>query len=235
MADDTFIKKTIHHLAIIMDGNRRWARERGLPTLLGHKEGVTAVERAIHACRARNINYLTVFAFSTENWNRTAEEVGYLMKLVEESIIKAEDFFQKNNIRLRILGDLQTKVDARLATGLQNVVTATADNTGLAFSICFNYGARNEIIQAIRLMLADGYTAQDITENTLVQYLYTKDLPDPDMIVRTSGEMRLSNFLLWQAAYSELLFLDCYWPDFDAGTLDMIIAEYQKRQRRYGT
>ncbi len=224
----------LNHLAIIIDGNRRWAQERGLPTLDGHTEGVKALKRAMAGCKKNNIKYLTVYVFSTENWKRTEEEVGYLMKLAHRHIGNSLDEFNKENIRVRIFGNLETLQDEKLAESFQDIVDKTKSNYGLEFNICFNYGGREELARAIKNIIKDNIKYEDVDDELISQYLYSKDIPDPDMIVRTSGEKRLSNFLPWQSVYSELYFMDMYWPDFDETALNDVIAEFQKRQRRFG-
>jgi len=225
--------KKLQHLAIILDGNRRWARAKGLPTFDGHREGVEAAKRVIEACLKFGIKYLTVYAFSTENWKRTEEEVGYLMKLAFNHIGKGEQWFNERNVRVRIFGRLDN-IDEKLAESFRSVMAATRDNDGLYFNICFNYGGRMEITEAVKCMIADGKQATDITEDLVTSYLYSAGQPDPDMIVRAGAEHRLSNFLPWQSTYSEFYFPETFWPDFDEGKISEVIAEFEKRNRRFG-
>lgn len=225
--------KKLNHLAIILDGNRRWAKERGLPSLLGHKEGVEAVKRTIDACIKYAIKYLTVYAFSTENWQRDKEEVSYLMNLAMENIGGGADYFNERGVKVKIFGRLDN-LDQKLSQGLQQTVAATMNNEVLNFNICFNYGGRSEITNAIRQMVAANIKPTEVTEELVSAYLYSSGQPDPDMIVRTSGEMRLSNFLPWQSVYSEFYFPTYHWPDFDESKVKEVIEEYSRRQRRFG-
>ncbi len=225
--------KKLNHLAIILDGNRRWAKERGLPSLLGHKEGVEAVKRTIDACIKHGIKYLTVYAFSTENWQRSQDEVNYLMKLALENIGGGTNYFNERGVRVRIFGQ-HDNLDPKLAQAFQETVEQTKNNQVLNFNICFNYGGRAEITQAIRQIVKDNTKLEQISEEMIAAYLYSVDQPDPDMIVRTSGEMRLSNFLPWQSVYSEFYFPKYHWPDFDESKVKEVIEEFSKRQRRFG-
>lgn len=225
------------HIAIIMDGNRRWAREKGLDYRLGHKEGAENLKRIAKYANEIGIKYLTVYAFSTENWKRTKEEVGALMILLQkylEEFLSSNDF---NNIKINVLGDT-----SKLGEGLQKSITKilheTENNTGLVLNIAFNYGGRDEIVKAVKNIVnqvkENKIDVEDINEKMISDNLYTAGQPDPDLVIRTSGELRLSNFLPWQVVYSELLFVDKNWPDFTEQDLDEAIIEYQKRTRKFG-
>ncbi len=222
------------HVAIIMDGNRRWAKKNGLKPLEGHKAGVKALEKIADAFQKHGISVLTVFAFSTENWNRSKSEVNYLMKLLKHTIKTKVKKFHKQNIKLIVSGKLKD-LSKDLQEVIHEAVKLTEDNTDGILNIALNYGGREEIISAVKKMLQETKgEIKDITEETFQKYLYTKDLPDPDLMIRTSGEQRISNFLPWQLAYSELYFSDKYWPDFAVVELDTAISEYERRQRRFG-
>ncbi len=222
------------HVAIIMDGNGRWATRRYLPRVAGHKRGVEAVREAVRACAERGIEYLTLFAFSSENWRRPEEEVSVLIQLfvmmLEQEIVK----LHANGIKLRVVGDL-ARFDRKLIELIQKAETKTAGNRKLTLTICANYGGRWDIMQATRAMLAARpELATSFTEAELTPYLSMAYAPEPDLFIRTGGEQRISNFLVWQLAYSELWFTETFWPDFDARTLDQAIVSYQSRERRFG-
>lgn len=219
-----------HHVAIVMDGNGRWATRRFLPRVAGHQQGVGALSRCVQACIARGIGVLTVFAFSSENWNRPAEEVSGLMALLALSLSREVSSLKANGVQLHFVGDRQ-RLSEKVRAGLAQAERATEDNQRLVFNVCFNYGGRWDIAQAARKLAAAG---QDITEMALDRALALAHVPDPDLLIRTGGELRLSNFLLWQAAYSELHFSDKLWPDFDDAALDEAIAVYRSRERRFG-
>jgi undecaprenyl diphosphate synthase len=225
------------HVAIIMDGNGRWARERGLPRTLGHRQGVEAVRRTVRAANDLGISYLTIFSFSSENWKRPVEEIDDLMGLMKRFIRRDLADLHKANVRIRMIGERQ-QVDSDLMKLIDEAVEVTANNTAMTLVIAFNYGSRGEIAKAARRLASDvaaGVMAADeITVERLGAALDTGDIPDPDLLIRTSGEMRLSNFLLWQTAYTEFVFLDTYWPDFDRATLEGAIAEFRARERRFG-
>ena len=223
----------VNHLAIIMDGNRRWAKERGLAASEGHKAGYETLKRAGEWCLARGIALLTVFAFSTENWRRTKEEVGYLMGLLEQALSDELEFFIQKGIRLKVLGRLD-ELRPTLQDAIRRAVDATKDFEGHTLAICLNYGGRPELVDAVKKIVASGKAADQIDEATIQSALYLPEMPDPDLIIRTSGEERLSGFLLWQAAYSELHWTACHWPDFSEADLDEALAAYAARQRRYG-
>ena len=225
------------HIAIIMDGNGRWATGRGLPRIAGHREGVKAARAIVRAADALGLRFLTLYAFSTENWSRPLDEVSMLMNLLERSIHAELPEFMARNARLRVLGQTR-RVPAGVRRGIDHVVHETRNNTGLTVLMAFNYGGRDELLDAFRTLarqVQDGeLKPEDITEKELSGALYTADVPDPDLLIRTSGEMRISNFLLWQIAYTELLVTPVLWPDFGASDLYQAVAEFQKRTRRFG-
>lgn len=232
------IKTTnLQHIAIIMDGNRRWAKDRNLPSAVGHKKGVDALKKTVYACDDYGIKYLTVYAFSTENWNRKPEEVDFLMNLLGNTIKNELDELHENNVVISFLGDL-TKLNPKLQEILYNAIDVTKDNKGVHLQIAFNYGARDEIVTAVKNIskkVASGeLKTEDITEETVSAELYTKGCPDPDLLIRTGGEVRVSNYLLWQIAYSEILIVDEFWPEFDKTALENAIKEFFNRNRRWG-
>ncbi len=224
-------RRSLNHVAIIMDGNGRWAKKRGLPRTLGHRAGVENVRKAVRYCSDNNIGYLTVYAFSTENFSRPADEVSALMDLLIEYFNKEIDELFANDVRVNIIGDT-SMFSEKVKQAIKNAHEKTKDCNKLVFSVALGYGARAEIVQAVNKMLAEG--RNEVTEAEISKYLYTFDMPDPDLIIRTSGEQRLSNFLLYQAAYSEFYFTDTLWPDFDEKEFDKAIEEYQRRDRRFG-
>lgn len=232
------VKSTgLKHVAIIMDGNRRWAKEKNLPSALGHKKGVDALKAAMRACDDFGIKYLTVYAFSTENWNRKPEEVDFLMNLLGETIKNELNEMHSNGVVINFIGDL-TKLSPKLQEILANAVDVTKNNTGVRLQIAFNYGSRNELLNAVKNICnqvqSGNLETENITEETISNSLYTKNIPDPDLLIRTGGEMRVSNYLLWQIAYSEILVTDKYWPEFDKAALADAVEEFNRRQRRYG-
>ena len=225
------------HVAVIMDGNGRWAGLRGLPRVAGHREGVRAARETVRAAGRVGIEYLTLYAFSSENWARPAAEVSFLMRLLESSVAEELPGLVDNNVRLRTLGELAT-LDPGVRRSVEQAVRATERNTGLTLLIALNYGARQELLRAVRTLadrVARGALAPEaIDEASIAAALDTADVPDPDLLIRTSGEYRLSNFLLWQVAYTELLVLPTLWPDFSPRDLYGAVAEYQRRSRRFG-
>ncbi|MCQ1527963.1 isoprenyl transferase [Lutispora saccharofermentans] len=232
------VKKLPEHVALIMDGNGRWAKQRGLPRSFGHKAGVEALREIVTYCSDIGIKILTVFAFSTENWARPAEEVDYLINILLVEFMKKEiDELNRNNVRIKILGDVE-ELPSSTKKQIYESIEKTKHNTGLQFNIALNYGGRNEIIDAVkkiaRMTLSGEIDESDIDEDLLSGYLYTSGDKDPDLIIRTSGEKRISNFLLWQGAYSELYFSEVLWPDFKKENLIEAIDEYEKRDRRFG-
>lgn len=230
-------KKLPQHLAIIMDGNGRWAKERGLPRSAGHREGVKAVKRVISNCISLNIPILTIFAFSTENWKRPKNEVLYLLKLFNKALNKEKENFIKNNIRINFLGRIKDLPDS-LIKQMNEIAKITSNNNKLILNIAINYGGRAEIVDAINSIISMVYEKKikigDITENTIRENLYTHGLPDPDLLIRTAGEMRTSNFMIWQIAYTEFWVTPVYWPDFDKINLIEAIRDFQKRVRKFG-
>jgi len=216
-----------------MDGNGRWATKRFLPRVAGHVKGVEAVRTVVEACAERGIEYLTVFAFSSENWRRPEEEVSLLMKLFVTALEREVAKMHANNIRLKVVGDL-SRFDQKLQDMIANAERKTANNTRMTVTVCANYGGRWDIMQAIGKMVAEHPGTTDFSEEQLAPYLSMAYAPEPDLFIRTGGEERISNFLLWQLAYTELHFTDTYWPDFNAERLDEAIASYQGRERRFG-
>ncbi len=224
------------HIAIIMDGNGRWAKKRNLPRTAGHAAGAESFRRIAHHCRKLGVKYLTVYAFSTENWKRSEDEVAGIMRLLGNYLKEALADMEKNRVRFKFFGDL-----SRLSPKLQKLCR-DAEEKSLDYDVqvnfCLNYGGRDEIVKAAQQIAADVRSgkmqAEEITEQLFSDYLYSKDVPDPELIIRPSGEMRTSNFLLWQSAYSEYVFMDVLWPDFDEEDLEQAIAEYHKRNRRFG-
>ncbi|GER81480.1 MAG: di-trans,poly-cis-decaprenylcistransferase [Thermogemmatispora sp.] len=223
----------LRHLAIIMDGNGRWAAQRHLPRLAGHKAGVAALRRVVEAAVDEHIEYLSVYAFSTENWGRPREEVEGLMRLFWETIRSDLEKLHRDGVRLRHLGRLQDLPPA-IQRAVQESVELTRYNNRIHLSVCFNYGGRAELVDAVRRIIAAGLPPEAITEEVISSYLYTHDLPDPDLVVRTAGEMRVSNFLIWQSAYSEYYSTPTLWPDFGREDLRAALESYRQRQRRFG-
>lgn len=221
------------HIAMVMDGNGRWAKERGLPRTAGHQQGVKALKEVARACGDLGIKYLTVYAFSTENWHRPKKEVDFLMKLFSKVISDELQEVEDENVRIQVLGRKEN-LSATLLDEINKVEKRTKDNDGLVLNICFNYGGRAEIVDAAKKMLSQGLDPEELNEETFVNYLYTNNLPEIEVLVRTGYEKRLSNFLLYQAAYAELIFLDMYWPDFGKETLFEVVKEFQNRERRFG-
>jgi undecaprenyl diphosphate synthase len=231
------IKKLPRHIAVIMDGNGRWASQKLMPRTMGHKAGMQALKRTVEACAEIKIPILSVYAFSTENWKRPAEEVNYLMQLLVEYIEKEINELHKNNIKIKITGDYSTLPRVCISS-INNAIEKTGNNTGMIFNIALNYGSRKEILRVVQQIAAQvksGKASPDtIDENLINSLLYTGDIPDPDLLIRTAGEMRLSNFMLWQIAYTELFFTQCMWPDFNREVLMNAIWSYQQRERRFG-
>jgi undecaprenyl diphosphate synthase len=225
--------KVPRHVAIIMDGNGRWATKRFLPRVAGHVKGVEAVRTVVEACALRGIEYLTVFAFSSENWRRPEEEVSLLMKLFVTALEREVAKMHANNIRLKVVGDL-SRFDPKLQDMIANAERKTAANTRMTVTVCANYGGRWDIMQAVGKMVREHPGQSDFSEEQLAPYLSMAYAPEPDLFIRTGGEERISNFLLWQLAYTELYFTETYWPDFDAERLDAAIESYQNRERRFG-
>ena len=225
------------HVALILDGNGRWAKKRGLPRTMGHKEGCVTVEKTVEIAARMGIEYLTVYGFSTENWKRPMEEVGALMQLFRYYMVRLLKVASANNVRVKMIGD-RTRFAQDIIDGIGRLESETRDNTGLTFIIAVNYGGRDEIRRAAARLAADcaqgKRNPEEITEEVFASYLDTAGIPDPDLLIRTSGELRLSNYLLWQLAYTEICVTDCLWPDFDREELERAIVQYNKRDRRYG-
>jgi undecaprenyl diphosphate synthase len=236
----TLAKQTIpassdvpRHIAIIMDGNGRWAKGRLMPRVAGHRKGVEALRGVIRACAERGVSHLTVFAFSSENWRRPQEEVTLLMELFMRALENEVARLHENDIRFRVIGDL-SGFSGRIQALIRDAEALTRDNTRLTFTVAANYGGRWDIVQAVKKLLAAGVAAEEVDEAALTQQLSMAEAPEPDLFIRTGGEQRISNFLLWQLAYTELYFTDALWPDFDAAALDEAIASYRSRERRFG-
>lgn len=221
------------HIAIIMDGNGRWARARGLPRMAGHRAGTENLRRIIEACVEFGIKYLTIYAFSTENWARPQDEVQGLMKIFEDVIDRELQELHQQGVQLRHIGRLD-RLSPSFREKILHAMVLTRHNDVLILNIAFNYGGRDEIVCAVTRMIQDGVKAEDVSEELVTRYLFTAGVPDPDLIIRTSGEMRGSNFLIWQGAYSEWYFPSTYWPDFDKDELRHALEEYSHRDRRYG-
>jgi len=219
-----------HHVAIVMDGNGRWATKRYLPRIAGHRQGVDALRRCSKACDQRGVKVLTVFAFSSENWQRPVEEVTGLMELFAFTLSREAPQLMADGVQLHLLGE-RSGLSKRVLSGIEKIEAQTASNTRLILNICFNYGGRWDITQAARQLAERG---EPITEQSLSQAMALAHVPDPDLVIRTGGEWRISNFLLWQSAYSEFVFTDTLWPDFDEAALDAAIASYAARERRFG-
>lgn len=221
------------HIAIIMDGNGRWARQRGLPRIAGHRAGTENIRALVSECDRIGVRYLTLYAFSTENWNRPSLEVQGLLQILAEYIDRETRNLHEQNVHLRHLGRLNG-LNERLQRKVQQAVELTRNNTGLTLAIAFNYGGRADIVDAVRQIVGAGVSPEQVDEQLIGEHLYTRGLPDPDIVVRTSGERRLSNFLIWQAAYSEYWFAPIFWPDFRPEHLHQAITEYGRRERRFG-
>ena len=227
------MNKIPDHIAIILDGNRRWAKAKGLPTFFGHKKGMENAKKIVLHAQNRGVKVITMYGFSTENWSRSEKEVGYLMKLFEKYIDKNIADYKKRGIRFRHIGSLK-ELPASLQEKIKHAIELTKDCTGIIANMALNYGGRDEIKRAIQKIIKSGVKASEIDFETISCNLDTAGLPDPDLVIRTSGEQRTSGFLLWQGAYSELYFPKVEWPDFDTDQFDKAIAEFNKRQRRFG-
>jgi undecaprenyl diphosphate synthase len=221
------------HIAIIMDGNGRWATRRFLPRVAGHAKGVEILRKVVESCALRGVEYLTLFAFSSENWRRPADEVSVLMRLFMTALEREVTKMHVNDIRLRVVGDL-TRFDDKLRAMIANAERRTAGNSRLTLTICANYGGRWDIVQAVEKMVAANPGGGDFSEEQLAEHLSMAYAPEPDLFIRTGGEQRISNFLMWQLAYAEMYFTDTFWPDFDDAALDAAIASFQQRERRFG-
>lgn len=221
------------HVAIIMDGNGRWARSRGLPRLAGHRAGTENLRQIVEACVEFGIKYLTIYAFSTENWGRPEDEVEGLMNIFDDVFYRELDELHRQGVQLRHIGRSEG-IRASMLENIERGVELTKDNDRLILNVAFNYGGRDEIIHAMQEMIKDGVNPEEITDELVSAYLYTSGSPDPDLVIRTSGEMRISNFLLWQAAYAEWIFPETFWPDFGRDELLEAVREFARRERRFG-
>ena len=235
MTDKTLksLKKIPAHVAIIMDGNGRWALERGLPRLSGHRAGTENLREVIESCAEFGIKYLTIYAFSTENWKRPQEEIQGLMRIFRNMLDRELQNLHENGVQLRHIGSLD-KIDKELQKRVKDAIKLTKDNQTLVLNVAFNYGGRDEILQAVKKIIDNGHDSEDLDAEAFSKYLYTADSPDPDLIIRTSGEYRSSNFLIWQGAYSEWYFTPTYWPDFNREELLKALVAFNQRDRRYG-
>lgn len=235
--EDIVKDTSLKHIAVIMDGNRRWAKEKHLPSAMGHSKGVEALKKVLKACHSYGVQYLTVYAFSTENWNRSQEEVNFLMSLLANTLKNELSELDENEVRIKFIGDIDT-LNPELQKILRNSEEKTKNNTGVKLQIAFNYGSRMEITNAckkIAQQVKDGtLNIDEISENTISCNLYTAEIPDPDLLIRTGGEKRISNYLMWQCAYSEIYVTDTFWPEFDKDSLADAIFEYGRRTRRFG-
>ena len=221
------------HIAIILDGNGRWAAKHNVPRAQGHKAGCETLEGIVEDCARLGVKYLTVYAFSTENWKRSTEEVGALMQLFRFYMVKLVDIAMKNDVKVKMIGDLE-RFDEDIRKGVLNVVEKTKNNEGMTFTFAVNYGGRDEIRRCIKKMYVEGIDMSSLTEKDISDHLDTAGFPDPDLLIRTSGELRISNFLLWQIAYSEIYITDTLWPDFNREELEKAILSYNQRSRRFG-
>jgi undecaprenyl diphosphate synthase len=230
---DAAVRTAPYHVGIIMDGNGRWAQARGLPRLAGHQAGVDNIRRVLESSVEHGIKALTIYAFSTENWQRPLDEVTGLMRLLSLTIRRQLNDLHKNGVQIRHSGRM-AGIDPHLQKQIRHALEVTQHNDRIILNVAFNYGGRAEILDAVRQIVADGIASEDLTEELFSRYLYTTDLPDPDLIIRTGGEWRLSNFLIWQAAYAEYYATPTYWPDFDEAELHKALEEFRARERRFG-
>ena len=230
MSDSIKVDERLQHIAFIMDGNGRWAERRGMPRRYGHRYGADTFKKIVRYCGDIGIKYVTVYAFSTENWSRPEKEVNSIMRLLDKYLDECEKSFKEYNIRMRVIGDV-SRLDASLSQKIQRIEEITKDNA-LTLSIAINYGGKDELVHAVNNLIAVG--KKEVTAKDIESQLYTDGIPDPDLIVRTAGEMRLSNFLMWQSAYSEFYFTDTLWPDMTSKDIDLAVEEFYSRQRRYG-
>jgi undecaprenyl diphosphate synthase len=221
------------HIGIIMDGNGRWARRRGHPASFGHRAGVRAIKRVLEGCEQLGVHVLSVYAFSTENWTRPRAEVRALMRLFHETMQREIDEMHRRGVRIVVSGR-RDELSSRMRDRIDEAISRTARNTNGVLNVCLNYGGRAEIVDAVKRLVVDGVPSADVSEDAIASRLYNPDLPDPDLIIRTAGEWRVSNFLLWQSAYSEMLVTETLWPDFDVEDLKAAIADYSSRVRRFG-
>lgn len=221
------------HVAIIMDGNGRWASQRGLPRVAGHRAGSENIRRIIERFTDHGVQYLTLYAFSTENWTRPPSEVRALMRLLSYFIKREVDNFVKKRVKLQLFGHIETLPDW-LQVQVLDAIERTKDGDRLHLNICFSYGGRDDVVGAVKQIIAAGYSEEDVTEDLISKFLYSQGQPDPDLIIRTAGDQRISNFLIWQASYAELYFTDTLWPDFGREDVDLALADYGRRKRKFG-
>ena len=221
------------HVAIIMDGNGRWAEQRGLPRLSGHREGVNAIPRVLDVLASRGVEYLTIYAFSTENWSRPSSEVEGIVELLHETLQRETDILNEKNVRVFHIGNAE-RLTQDIRKAVERIQNMTRHNTGIVLNVAFDYGGRQEILAAVRQLIRDGVPAEEVTEELFSHRLFTAHCPDPDLIIRTGGELRISNFLLWQSAYSEYFHTPTLWPDLDDAELERALDSYGNRQRRFG-
>ena len=221
------------HVAIIMDGNGRWAKQRGLPRLEGHRVGVDRIQRMLETLGTQGVKYVTLYAFSTENWNRPPDEVAGLLEILQDALQRQALALHENNVRIFHIGKLD-RLSAGLQEAVDHVQELTSNNTGINLNVAFDYGGRDEILEAVRRILRDGIPAERLDQEMFSRYLYTAHCPDPDLIIRTGGEQRISNFLLWQSAYSEYYYTPTLWPDLDSAELEQVLESFSSRQRRFG-
>ncbi len=233
MTEATALARIPRHVAIIMDGNGRWAKARGQPRLAGHRAGTRNIRRVLRACASSGVEVLTIYAFSTENWGRPSAEVRGLMRLLEQALTEQLAELHAEGVQIRHSGSLE-RVSESLSKAIQEALELTKDNQRIILNVAFNYGGRAEIMNAVRRIIADGVAAEEVNEDLFTRYLHTAGLPDPDLIIRTAGEMRLSNFLIWQGAYAEYYSIPTYWPDFDQEELRKALEAYAARERRFG-
>jgi undecaprenyl diphosphate synthase len=233
MANEQGLSKVPHHLAIIMDGNGRWARQRGLPRLAGHRAGTENIRPVLEACGEYGIKMLTIWAFSTENWGRPQQEVRGLLRILSDTIDRQLADLHAQGVRLRHVGRLD-RLPRQLQRKISDAISLTQDNKTITLNVAFDYGGRAEILQAVRRIIEDKVAPEQVDEALFRQYLYTADLPDPDLVIRTSGELRTSNFMIWQAAYAEYYITPTYWPDFGKEELYQALLHYSQRERRFG-
>lgn len=225
--------KVPNHIGLILDGNRRWAKQRGLPTLEGHRRGYKILKKITQQAFDSGVNYVSAYVFSTENWNRSKKEVNYLMDLILNIFTSDLEEFKKKNIKITWLGS-NKMLSNKIVKAINNTVESTKNNTNGTLALCFNYGGRDEIVDAVKSIVGKGYKSDEINQQIIEKYLYEPSVPPIDIMVRTSGEQRISNFMLWRIAYSELMFVKKHWPDFSSSDLKLVLSEYNKRQRRYG-
>lgn len=230
---DMFESAIPTHVGFILDGNRRWAREHGLPIMEGHQRGYEVFKAISKACAKRGVKYISAYTFSTENWKRSQEEVDYLMNLILWVVKNEVDAFVKQNVRIRILGSREGLSD-KVIKAIDRAEEKSRSNTGVTVALCINYGGCQEVADAVKQIINSGLDAGKVTPEAISERLYASDIPPADLIIRTSGERRISNFMLWRAAYSELYFADCHWPDFDDAELDQSLLEFAQRKRRFG-